>query len=68
MKKEPEAPLRFVLLEDDAHEALRTPLVRHGIQANRNVLETVARYSLEQGLTPRLIALDEVFARSTLDL
>ncbi|MDP6805334.1 MAG: hypothetical protein QF902_08380 [Rhodospirillales bacterium] len=55
------------LLTADAHEALKEPLVRHGIVANRVTLETAAQYSLEQGLTPRLIALDEVFARSTLD-
>ena len=55
------------LLTADAHAALREPLVRHGVVANRVTLETAARYSVEQGLTPRLIALDEVFARSTLD-
>jgi hypothetical protein len=32
--------------------------------ANRQVLETVAQYSLEQGLTPRLMKLDERFAAS----
>ncbi len=55
------------LLSGEAYDALREPLVRHGIAANRLTLETVAQYSLEQGLTPRLMALDEVFARSTLD-
>lgn len=56
------------LLGPEAEEALRTPLLRHGIKANRNVLETAARYSLEQGLTPRLMGLEEVFAASTMDL
>jgi hypothetical protein len=46
---------------------LRAPLVRHGIAANRKVLETAARYSHEQGLTPRLLALEEVFAASTME-
>ncbi len=46
---------------------LRTPLVRHGVKANRKVLETAAQYSLEQGLTPRRVALEEVFAASTLE-
>jgi hypothetical protein len=55
------------LLTPEAYEALKEPLVRHGIAANRATLETAAQYSLEQGLTPRLVALDEVFARSTLD-
>jgi hypothetical protein len=31
-------------------------------------LEQIARYSLEQGLTPRLIPLEEVFAASTMDM
>jgi 4,5-dihydroxyphthalate decarboxylase len=40
----------------------------YGIKANRNTLETIAAYSHEQGLTPRTVALDEVFAPSTLEL
>jgi len=31
------------------------------------VLETAAQYSFEQGLTPRLVKLDEVFAASTME-
>ena len=48
-------------------EALRPPLVRHGIRANRVTLETAARYSHEQGLTPRIVKLDEVFAPSSME-
>jgi 4,5-dihydroxyphthalate decarboxylase len=55
------------LLPAAARAALRTPVVRHGIVANRKVLETAAQYSHEQGLTPRPIRLDEVFAKSTLE-
>lgn len=55
------------LIPSEAREALRTKLVRHGIHANRNVLETAARYSHEQGLTAHLVKLEEVFAASTLD-
>ena len=55
------------LLPADARKALRAPIVRHGVAANRHVLETVAQYSLEQGLTPRLMKLDELFAASTLE-
>ena len=47
--------------------ALRTPLVKHGVRANRLVLETAAQYSHEQGLTPRRVKLDELFAPSTLE-
>jgi len=55
------------LLPGAAKESLSTPLVRHGIQANRKVLETAARYSQEQGLTSRLVKLEEIFAPSTID-
>ncbi|MFN0072619.1 MAG: ABC transporter substrate-binding protein [Chloroflexota bacterium] len=36
----------------------------YGIAANRKVLETVTRWSNEQGLTPRVMKLEEVFAPS----
>lgn len=55
------------LLPRDAREALSTPIVRHGIRANRVTLETAARYSHEQGLTPRVAKLEEVFAASAME-
>ena len=55
------------LLPADARENLRQPLVRHGIKANRLTLETCARYSHEQGLTPRLMKLEEIFEPSTME-
>ena len=48
-------------------EGLRVGLVKHGVKANRLVLETAARYSHEQGLTPRQLALEELFAPSTME-
>jgi len=48
-------------------ERLRTPLVRHGVKANRLVLETAAQYSQEQVLTPRRVELEEIFAPSAMD-
>jgi 4,5-dihydroxyphthalate decarboxylase len=54
------------LLPADARKSLRVPIVSHGIAANRAVLETVAQYSQEQGLTPRLMKLDELFAASAM--
>ena len=54
-------------ISQDAGKALREPLLRHGIKANRHILEAAATYSVEQGLTPRLMKLDELFAASTLD-
>ncbi len=54
------------LLPAEAKEALKTPLVQHGVHSNRLTLETAARYSLEQGLTMELVNLEDVFAASTL--
>jgi 4,5-dihydroxyphthalate decarboxylase len=45
----------------------KTPLVNHGIKANRKVIETIAQYSLEQGLTQRLIKIDELYAPNVLE-
>ncbi|MEK9644803.1 MAG: ABC transporter substrate-binding protein [Alphaproteobacteria bacterium] len=55
------------LLPPEAKAALATPLVRHGVIANRKTLETIAQYSYEQGLTPRQLKLEEIFAENTLD-
>ncbi|HLH78455.1 MAG TPA: ABC transporter substrate-binding protein [Candidatus Binataceae bacterium] len=55
------------LLTPESRAALQTPLVQHGIRANRKTLETAAQYSHEQGLTPRLMRLEEVFAASAMD-
>ncbi len=43
-------------------ESVTTRLAQHGVVANRKELESVTRYSFEQGLTPRRVALEEVFA------
>jgi len=48
-------------------QSLGVQLVRHGIKANRKVLETAASYSHEQGLTSRPVALEEVFAASAME-
>lgn len=55
------------LLPESAVDALRQPLLHHGIKHNRLTLETAALYSREQGLTPRLMKLDELFAASAMD-
>jgi len=55
------------LVSSDGRKALATPLIRHGIKANRKVLETAAQFSHEQGLTPRLMKLDELFAPSVME-
>ncbi len=55
------------MISQEAAKALREPVLRHGIKANKLILETAAQMSLEQGLTPRLMRLDEIFAKSTMD-
>jgi 4,5-dihydroxyphthalate decarboxylase len=62
-----EAHVETGLLSPKAAAALERPLFRHGVRANRAVLETAAAYSAEQGLTPRTMRLDELFAASTLE-
>jgi 4,5-dihydroxyphthalate decarboxylase len=51
------------LLTGDA----KTAVLHHGVKANRKVIETIAQYSLEQGLTQRLIKIDELYAANALE-
>jgi 4,5-dihydroxyphthalate decarboxylase len=51
------------LLAGDA----RTAVLHHGVKANRKVIETIAQYSLEQGLTQRLIKIEELYAPNALE-
>jgi 4,5-dihydroxyphthalate decarboxylase len=39
-----------------------------GIKANKAMLDTITEFSYEQGLTPRKMKVEELFAESTLDL
>ncbi len=55
------------LVPADYRNALASRLVSHGLKANRTVLDTAAKYSNQQGLTPRVMAMDELFAPSVLD-
>ena len=59
---------RLGLLPSDKRGAFRADPYPYGVVKNRAVLETIAAYSHEQGLTPRVLSLDEVFAPNTLDL
>jgi 4,5-dihydroxyphthalate decarboxylase len=40
----------------------------YGIKANLAMIETIASYSHEQGLTPRKMTIEELFAKETLEL
>ena len=55
------------LVPPQAGRDLGRTLLHHGIGANRQVLETIAQYSNEQGLTPRRMTLAELFAPSVLE-
>ena len=56
------------LLPQETAAALRQDPFPYGVVANRKVLEAIAQYSHEQGLTPRMLRLDEVFPANTLAL
>lgn len=56
------------ILSPEGAAALKQDPFPYGVVANRHVLETIARYSNEQGLTPRILALEEIFPAATLSL
>src|SRR5262245_36649415 len=56
------------LLSDDVRRTLAGDPMPYGVKAARPVLETIAQYVHEQGLTDRRVRLEEIFAASTLDL
>jgi 4,5-dihydroxyphthalate decarboxylase len=56
------------LLDDAAVTALGRDPLGYGMRAARPVLETITRYLYEQGLTATRVQLEDVFAKSTLDL
>lgn len=55
-------------IDAEARASLDHDPYPYGLAANRAVLETCARYSLEQGLSPREVALEEIFAEQVLHL
>jgi len=55
------------LLPPEAKGAMARRLTQHGVIANRKELEAIAQYSYEQGLTPRQLKVEEIFAVNTLD-
>lgn len=56
------------LLPSASHEAMSTELFAYGVRSNRTILEAISCFSHEQGLTPRVLGLEEVFAPQTMDL
>jgi 4,5-dihydroxyphthalate decarboxylase len=56
------------LVPPEQKKALEADPFAYGLKANREVLETITQFSFEQGLTPRMLKLEEVFHPATLDL
>jgi 4,5-dihydroxyphthalate decarboxylase len=59
---------RLGALPADLKKAAAMDPYPYGVKTNQKILTTITEYSNEQGLTPRVLGLDEVFAKSTLDL
>jgi 4,5-dihydroxyphthalate decarboxylase len=56
------------LLPPEAAAGLAKDPFPYGVKSNQRTLETIAAYSHEQGLTPRVMDLGEIFAPQTMDL
>jgi 4,5-dihydroxyphthalate decarboxylase len=56
------------LIDPAAKQGLAADPKPYGMKSSLNVLETIAQYVHEQGLTGRRVAICELFAQSTLDL
>ena len=56
------------LLGGEARDALANDPMAYGVNSTRKVLETIAQYVHEQGLTSRRVGLEELFAPSTMGL
>ncbi|MBI3436517.1 MAG: hypothetical protein HY056_15820 [Proteobacteria bacterium] len=56
------------LLDEKTKGTLAADPMAYGVTAARRVIETIADYVHEQGLAPRKVGLEEIFAPNTLDL
>jgi 4,5-dihydroxyphthalate decarboxylase len=56
------------VIGEDVRNALATDPMAYGVKATRKVLDTIAQYVHAQGLTDRLVKIEELFAPATLDL
>src|SRR4029450_3447816 len=56
------------LLDGGVRQALNVDAYPYGVKSNKLVLETIAQYSNEQGLTTRVVQMNEIFAERTLAL
>jgi 4,5-dihydroxyphthalate decarboxylase len=56
------------LVEPKAGKMFGADPKSYGLRATRNVIDTIASYVYEQGLTERLVKAEELFAPATFDL
>jgi len=63
-----QATLPFLAAElEDTRALMGEDYWPYGVEANRPALEALVRYSFEQGLSPRRLAVEELFAPATLE-
>jgi 4,5-dihydroxyphthalate decarboxylase len=55
------------LVSPDYRKPLAMRLISYGLKANRATLELAARYSNQQGLTQRVMRMDELFAANAME-
>jgi len=55
------------LVPADSRKALAARIVHFGLKANRATLDQAAKYSNQQGLTPRVMTMEELFAPNALE-
>ena len=56
------------LVDPASERGLRNDPKAYGMEASRPVIETIAQYVFEQGLTDRKVGVEELFAPSTLEV
>jgi 4,5-dihydroxyphthalate decarboxylase len=56
------------VIGEELRKTLAADPMAYGVKATRKVLETIASYVHAQGLTDRLVKIEELFAPATLDL
>lgn len=49
-------------------KGVATNLFAYGVRSNKEILSAIPQFSHEQGLTPRVVGLEEIFAPQTMDL
>ena len=51
-----------------ATQAVSNDLFPYGVKSNQELLTAITKFSNQQGLTPRVVGLEEIFAPQTMDL